>query len=82
MKKKSILILSLVIIVLSSCTKNQRVRQFGGTENIQLKFNEILLNSTWKQDDLWILTRDTISNIVYFRESSSWGIWEGQIIIK
>lgn len=65
-----------------SCTKNQRVRTFGGKEEITIKPNEKLINITWKEKDMWVLTEDTITHIKYFRESSSFGIWNGEIVIK
>lgn len=71
----------LVLVVAMGCTENQRARQFGGTEKIDLKPNEILVNVTWKNDQMWILTQDTITHINYFREKSSYGIWEGEVII-
>ncbi len=80
MKIKLLFITSLIFI--TSCTKNQRARTFGGTENVSLNINESLLNITWKQDNMWILTLDTVTKIKYFRENSSFGILEGQIIIK
>jgi hypothetical protein len=73
--KKIIIILALPIIYVSS-TDNQRAKSWGGTEGMVLKPNEVLLNITWKAgDDLWILTKDTTTNIQYFREYSSWGVW-------
>ena len=44
---KKILLLCISLIVLSSCTKNSRARNFGGIENVKLKENEVLLNTTW-----------------------------------
>jgi len=66
-------------VILGSCTQNQRARNFGGKEKIKLPENNILVNSTWKQDNLWILTKDTITDKFYFRESSSFGVLEGSI---
>lgn len=72
----------LLLLTLVSCTANQRARSFGGTEIVTLKKNEILLNMTWKGDQMWIQTKDTITGISYFREKSSFGWVEGEIIIK
>lgn len=72
----------LVMCCFLSCTDNQRARKFGGKEEIQLKPNEKLINITWKESNMWVLTEDTITHIKYFRENSSWGVWEGEIIIK
>lgn len=80
---KNFLILSAVaILTLSSCTDNQRARNFGGTETIDIPEGRILVNCTWKQDDLWILTKDTTTGKMYFNEKSSWGVMEGQINFK
>jgi hypothetical protein len=80
---KNLLILSAVaIITLASCTDNQRARSFGGTETVELPENRILINCTWKQDDLWLLTKDTITGKMYFNEKSSWGMMEGEINFK
>lgn len=83
--KKQILILCFIIGILqlfNSCTKNQRTRSWGASEEMSLKPNEILINITWKGEDMWVLTEDTNTHIKYFRESSSWGIWNGEVIIK
>lgn len=80
--KKLLIALVLFGTVLTSCTQNERAKEWGGTSEIQLKPNEKLINITWKDTDMWVLTKDTTTNISYFRESSSWGIWNGEIIIK
>lgn len=72
----------ITVITFLSCTDNQRARKFGGKEEIQLKPNEVLINITWKESNMWVLTKDTTTNIKYFRENSNWGVWEGEIIIK
>lgn len=70
------------MLLIYSCTDNARAKRFGGSEEITLKPNEKLLNVTWKDSDMWILTQDTLTGKSYFREKSSWGIWEGEIVIK
>ena len=72
----------LFAVFISSCTKNKRTRTFGGKEEITLKANEKLINITWKESNMWLLTEDTLTNIKYFRENSAWGVWEGEIIVK
>jgi hypothetical protein len=37
---------------------------------------------TWKESNLWIQTVDTTTGVTYFREKSSWGYMEGEIIVK
>jgi len=78
--KKQLLIIASVFLL--SCTENQRARTFGGVERIQLKPNEVLLLITWKNDDMWVLTKDTTNGVEYFRENSSFGLWEGEVIVN
>jgi hypothetical protein len=79
--KKLILAVALVSLA-TSCTENSRARRWGGTEEISLKPNEKVLNVTWKENEMWICTKDTVTGIVYFREKSSWGVMEGTVILK
>jgi hypothetical protein len=78
--KKVLITLSLAAMI--SCTENSRARSWGGSETVTLKKNEVLVNLTWKNSDLWILSKDTLTNVKYLREISSWGIIEGEIVIK
>jgi hypothetical protein len=79
---KKLFVLALGIVSLTSCTDNSRARRWGGTEEIALKRNEVVLNVTWKENEMWICTQDTVTNTTYFREKSSWGVMEGTVILK
>ena len=79
---KNLLIVATAAITLASCTPNARARNFGGTETIELPENRILVNCTWKETNLWILTKDTLTNKMYFNERSSLGVLEGEINFK
>jgi hypothetical protein len=57
-------------------------KKWGGTQEISLKKNEIVLNVTWKENEMWICTKDTVTGVVYFREKSNWGVMEGTVILK
>jgi hypothetical protein len=80
---KSFILLSLLIFL--GCTENQRVRNFGGTTNKNLPKGEKLVNITWKNDSMWILTRKMNENDVAetysFKEESSFGLLEGNLVI-
>ena len=80
MKKTALLAITLLSLV--SCTENQRARGFGGTMNVKIEKHEKFINVTWKNDDLWVITQDTITGIFYCRENSSFGVLEGCVIIK
>jgi hypothetical protein len=74
-------LLLFVILTSLSCTENQRVKNFGGNGKVILQPNKKLVNITWKNEELWILTKDMKSNDVaeqyYFSEKSSFGLIEG-----
>lgn len=84
---KKVLILLLTAVSLSSCTDQQIARSFGGTETITLGPGERLVNITWKGKEgnpsLWILTKkgNTSPTTYSFKEKSSLGVMEGEIII-
>jgi hypothetical protein len=88
-KTLSIILLVVVFFVwlwgFSGCTEQQRAKKFGGTAKIELKSGEKLVVLTWKDSDLWILTRpmrtSELAEVYEFSESSSYGIIQGKIII-
>lgn len=69
------------VIGLTSCTENQRAKTWGGDASIDLPPNQKLVVVTWKDNDLWYLTRemraDEKPETYIFNEESSWGVWEG-----
>lgn len=79
------LILFAFILCLVGCTENQKAKEFGGAAEITLPANQKLINCTWKDSDLWYLTRPmTVSDtaaIYIFQEESDYGVWEGAYII-
>ena len=79
---KKLIFIAIATLGLSSCTDNQRAKHWGGTEEIQLKPNEVVLNVTWKESEMWICTKDTVTGVTYFREKSNWGVMEGTVILK
>jgi len=79
---KKIILFIAITLSITSCTENARARRWGGKEGMVLMPNEILINVAWKADNLWVLTTDTLTGVNYLREHSSWGVWEGAIIIE
>lgn len=82
---KKLLILAITVLAFTSCTKNQRARILGGTVEVNLEPNQKLVTVTWKESELWYLTRPMDSTDVAqtyrFQEESSWGIFEGTVFI-
>lgn len=82
---KKLLLLWLFSCSLDACTDNQSAKNYGGTAEVTLPAGEKLITATWKDDDLWYLTRPmlaTDSAVTYtFKEKSSFGMMEGTYII-
>jgi hypothetical protein len=82
---KKILSIFVGVVLLTSCTNNQRAKAFGGTANVDLPIGEKLIEVTWKEDNIWYLTRPMRENetpeTYNFVEESSWGMVEGNVII-
>jgi hypothetical protein len=82
-------IMMIIIVGISfmatSCTENGRAKGWGGSMTVNLEPNEKLLNVTWKDADMWILTRPMrageTSEVYKFKEKSTFGVMEGQITI-
>lgn len=86
MKKLSILAVGLFALLLTSCTENQRVKSWGGTGSYSIEKGQKVVNVTWKNEELWILTRtmhaDESAETYKFNEKSSYGMIEGTYIIS
>ena len=85
MKKIILLFFAAAILIsgLSSCTENKMTRQFGGSTTVELPAGEKLVEVTWKDDNIWILTEPMDSDYTpktkIFREDSSWGVLKGEV---
>lgn len=79
MKKVFLVIISGML--LTSCTENERVKSWGGNGTIKLPKGKKLVNVTWKETQIWYLTKDMDSSDVAetyeFHEESSYGVIEG-----
>jgi|WetSurSiteA1Bulk_404760.scaffolds.fasta_scaffold04624_3 hypothetical protein len=68
-----------------SCTDQQRAKKFGGTAKIEMEPGKKLVIATWKDANLWLLTRPAQPGepveTYEFVESSSFGLLEGKILI-
>lgn len=74
------------MFILTSCTQNERAKYYGGTATVNLPKGQKLVTMTWKEDQIWYLTKPmkfTDSAETYtFQEESSFGIMEGTVILK
>lgn len=84
MKKFLIGIVLALNIIFTSCSRQAIVREFGGSMQVELPAGEELMEVTWKNNDLFYLTRpmsnDYVPTVKIFREKSPYGIIESTII--
>jgi len=84
MKQFLFITMMLGLILMTSCTENERAKNFGGTQTIELPAGEKLIEATWKGDQLWYLTRPMgegeTPETYKFHEKSNWGVMEGDVI--
>lgn len=66
------------------CTGNQSAKSWGGTQTITLEKDSRLVNITWKDASLWILTKNdtTLPTTYTFEERSNVGMFNGKVIIQ
>lgn len=83
--KRSFLFLMLLLAVAmfaTSCTENQRAKRFGGKMEYTVPAGEEFINATWKDNNLWVITKETKTGTVYMHEVSDYGILEGTVVIR
>lgn len=63
-----------------------KARMLGGTKTIELESNNKLVNCTWKDNNIWILTTDRSTNELpktyKFSERSLAGVLQGTVVIQ
>lgn len=86
MKKRnrlSILIAG-AILLFAGCTEGVRARKLGGTMSIQLPCDQKLVSATFKESNLWYLTRPRLdgerADVVTFKEDSNLGLLNGTVL--
>lgn len=84
MIRKKFLVLVLLAIGLASCN-NWQARYAGGTQNVEVTQGQAVVNVTWKDDSLWVLTRqrraDEAPQKYEFKEYSNVGVLEGTVVL-
>lgn len=83
----SIIVVSFVCcFAFMGCTENSRAKSFGGSAKIDLPAGQKLVNVTWKDSNIWYLTRpmrsDEKAESYTFQEKSNFGALEGTYILQ
>jgi hypothetical protein len=80
---KKLILIIVALICMCSCTEQIRTRQFGGEMTINLPAGQELMMVTWKDNELFYLTRPMSDDYIpvkkTFQESSSWGVMESTV---
>lgn len=87
MKKKIIAGIMLLVVMGFSLTGCKSVaKKMGGTISIDVPKGQKVIEATWKDSDVWYLTRpmreDEKPEIFTLQEDSNFGIMEGKVIFK
>lgn len=81
-----VLFVFVMLLPLVACTKQEMAKSLGGTTVLDLPTCEKLVNVTWKDAELWYLSRPfhegEIAETYSFKEDSSYGLLEGKVTIK
>lgn len=76
----------LAVLSLTSCTENSRAKGWGGTATVDLAPNTKVIGATWKESQLWYLTRpmraDEVAETSTLIEQSNFGLMEGKVVFK
>ena len=85
MKKIIVAILAAAMaLTMTGC--NAVAKNWGGTATVDLEPGRKFVDITWKEDSLWVLTKemdeDDHAETYYFEEDANFGILEGTVIIR
>ena len=79
-----LLIIGFIIFSIGGC-RQIMAKKFGGSVTINLEENRKLVNCTWKDSELWLLTTSRNTNEIAksykFEEKSTLGVLQGEVNI-
>lgn len=89
MTKVKYLVVLLVLVCgflsLSGCTENRRSKLYGMRTDVTLPSKQKLVTVSWKEHNLWYLTRPMRTNeeaeTWTFQEKSNLGLVEGSVVL-
>lgn len=86
MKKIYLFLSLLTILSFSSCTEQERARNFGGKIEIEVPAGYKVTSATWKEAELFYFLEPMEEGYVpkekKFIESSCYGFWESEVTFK
>lgn len=86
MKSFFVFLFVVCALLLAGCTEQIRTRQFGGNSFVDLPAGQKLVVATWKESNLWYLTRRMRDgekpDTLLFGEISAYGIFQGTVTFR
>lgn len=83
---KTIILAIAIFLAIAFSGCNAIARQWGGTTTVDLEPGRKFVDITWKDYNLWVLTKemdeDDIAETYCFEEYANFGILEGTVIIR
>ncbi len=83
MNLKPLILIAIAALAFCGCTQNQCAKYVGGTATIELPPGEKLIGATWKDANLWFLTRTMRPNekpeAYTLTEQASFGLLNGTV---
>jgi hypothetical protein len=83
---KALTTIAVLAALLTSCTENQRAKNFGGAAKVDLPAGTKFVSATWKEEQLWYAYRqaraDEKPETVTLKEQSSFGLMQGEVIFS
>lgn len=80
---KKFILLVIMVLCLTGCQNT--TKNWGGSMTIELPKGQKLEEITWKDTDLWYLTRpmreDDIAETHTFQQNTEFGVFEGTVTI-
>lgn len=74
------------VCTMTGCSEKTMSRNYGGTTTIDLEPGQKLEEITWKDNNIWYLTRpmqeDEVPETHTFQEDSEFGMIEGTVVIQ
>jgi len=75
----------IALLLLLSCTDNQRAKVLGGSVVVQVPCDQQVFDVTWKDENLWYATQPAAPGWTpqtkRFTESSSYGVIQGEVTL-
>ncbi|MEY4602647.1 MAG: Brevibacillus phage Jenst [Candidatus Parcubacteria bacterium] len=86
MNKLAAVLITILLLTLTGCTANDRAKNYGGTMTVNLPAGQKLVNTSWKNADMWYLTRPSRDGekpeVLTLHEDSNFGMMQGKVIFK